>query len=87
MPNQPSTFQAKNWVEVNEDARRRHNTKGQIKFKTSVLKSRFCDYRYAYLLVKGNIATTGNVGPPVGRTDAQLVAPRWADKGNKKVVF
>ena len=38
-PNQPSTFRTKNWVEINDDARGTYNKDGQIKFKTSMLKS------------------------------------------------
>ena len=38
-PNQPSKFGTKNWIEINDDSRRRNNTNSQIKFKTSLLKS------------------------------------------------
>ena len=33
-PNQTAEFRTKNWVEINDDARRTDNTNGQIKFKT-----------------------------------------------------
>ena len=52
-PNQPSKFRTKNWVEINEDFRRTYNTTIQIKFKISVLKSRYSDViivMYTYLL-------------------------------------
>ena len=39
-----------------------YNTNGQIRFKTSMLKSSLCDYSNAYVLVKGNI-TVANTGP------------------------
>ena len=43
-PNQPSKFRAKNWVEINDIARRTYNTSSQIKFKTSMIKSNLCGY-------------------------------------------
>ena len=60
-PNQPSIFNTKNWVEVNYDAHGTFDTYSQIKFKTSLLKSRLCDYSYAYILVSGTI-TVKNTG-------------------------
>ena len=41
-PNQPST------IEINDDARETYNKDSQIKFKTSVLKSSWCDHSDAY---------------------------------------
>ena len=35
------------------------HTNSQIKFKTSMLKSSFCDSSDAYILVKGTITITG----------------------------
>ena len=43
-PNQPTKFRTKNLVKINDDARRTYNTNGQIKFKTSMLKSILYDY-------------------------------------------
>ena len=54
-PNQPSKFRAKNWFEINDDAHEMYNTNSQIKFKTSMLKSRLCDYSDAYILVSRTI--------------------------------
>ena len=54
-PNQPSKFRTKNWIEINDDARRTYNTNSQIKFKTSMLKSSLCDYSVGYVLVSGTI--------------------------------
>ena len=44
-----------NWVEINDYSRRTYNTNSQIKFKTSMLNSRLCDYIDAYIHVKGTI--------------------------------
>ena len=54
-PNQLSKFRAKNWVEINDDARGKYNANNQIKFKTSMLKSSLLDYSDAYILVSGII--------------------------------
>ena len=53
--NEPSKFRTKKWVEINE-SRRTCSTNSQIKFKTTMLKSSLCDYSYAYIPVKGNVA-------------------------------
>ena len=42
-PNQPTKFRTKNLVEINDDLRRTYNANSQIKFKTSMLRSRLCD--------------------------------------------
>ena len=67
-PNQPTKFRTKNWVEINDDARGI-----QIKFKISMLKSSFCDYSDAHILVSGTI------------TIAELAAGGGNNK--KKVTF
>ena len=76
--NQPSKFRIKNWVEINDDSRGTYNTDGQIKFKTTMLKSSLCDYSDAYMLVKGKIIIT--------RAGAH-VAARQVDKRYKGVMF
>ena len=54
-PNQPSKFRTNNWFEINDDTRQTYNKNSQTKFKTSMLKSRLCDYSDAYILVSGTI--------------------------------
>ena len=41
--NQPYKFQTKNWVETNDESRGTY-TSNDIKFKTTMLRSNFCDY-------------------------------------------
>ena len=53
--NKPSKFRTRNWVEINDDARGIYSPNRQIKFKTLMLRSSFCDYGDAYIVVKGNI--------------------------------
>ena len=76
--NQPSKFRTKNWVEMNDESRGTYNVNGQIKFKTTMLKSLLCDYSDTYILVKGRITITG------AGADA---AARQADERDKSVAF
>ena len=73
--NQPTKFRKKNWVEINDHARGMYSKNSQIKFKSSMLKSSFCDYSDAYIFVKGTI------------TVARVLAPATADNVGKVVVF
>ena len=54
--NQPSEFRTNNWVEINFESRETCNVNGQIKFKTTMLKSSLCNYSDVYILVKRYIA-------------------------------
>ena len=76
--NQLSKFRTKNWIEINDQSREVYNTKGDIRFKTTMLKSSLCDYGDAYILVKGTITITG------AGADA---AARQADERDKGVIF
>ena len=49
--NQPSKFRTKHWVEINNESRGAYNINSQIKFKTTMLKSRLCNYSDAYIVV------------------------------------
>ena len=75
--NQPSKFRTRNGVEINDELRGTY-TDSDIKFKTTMLRSNFCDYADAYLLVKGTIAITG-----AGDDDAA----RRADERDKGITF
>ena len=74
--NQPSKFETRNWVEINDEAKGTYSPNNQIKFKTSMLRSSLCDYSDAYILVKGNIT--------VNNTAADGAA---ANNTNKKAIF
>ena len=72
--NKQSKFRTRNWVEINDDIRGAYSPNKQIGFKTAMLRSSLCDYRDAYILVKGNIsvnntaaagATANNIGKKV----------------------
>ena len=73
--NQPSKFRTQNWAEINDESKGTYNVNSQIKFKTTMLRSRLCDYSEAYILVKGKITITG-----VG-VDAAAIQAHERDKG------
>ena len=72
--NQLSKFKSKNWVEIDYESHGVYNTGSQIKFKTSMLRSRLCDYSDAYILVKGNIIVpnTGTAAAPDYRKKSNI---------------
>ena len=53
-----SKFRAKNRVEINDESRGNY-ANGDIKFKTTMLRSNLRDYADSYILVKGTITITG----------------------------
>ena len=73
--NQPSKFRTRNWVEINDGSRGAYNVNSQIKFKTTMLKSSFCDYSDAYILVKGTISVnnTAAAGAAVNNDDKKVI--------------
>ena len=54
-PKQPSRFKIKKWVKVNDESQGTYKEDNQTRFKTSILRSRLCNYSDAYILVKGTI--------------------------------
>ena len=75
--NQPSKFTTRNWVEINNESRGTY-TGSSIEFKTTMLRSNFCYYEDAYILVNGTITISG-----AGDYDAT----KHADERNKGVTF
>ena len=67
----------RNWVEINDEKRETY-TGSNIKFRTTMLRSNFCDYADAYILVKGTVTITGA---------GDAAAARQADERNKGVIF
>ena len=60
--NQPSKPRTENWVELNNESRGTYNVNSEIRFKTSMLRLRLCDYSVAYILVSATIAVTKTAG-------------------------
>ena len=75
---QPSKFRTKNWFEINDESKESYSTGKDIKFKTTMLRSSFCDYADAYMLVMGTITITG-----AGDNNAE----KRLDERNKGVIF
>ena len=57
-PTQPSKFNTRNWVEINDESPGKYKKGNQITFKTSVLRSSLCDYSDQYILVSGTTTIT-----------------------------
>ena len=72
-----SKFRTRNWVEINDKSRENY-ANGEIKFKTTMLRSNLCDYADPYILVKGTITITG---------DGTNADERHADKRDKVLTF
>ena len=75
--NQPSKVGTRNWIEINDESRGTY-TGNSIKFKTTMLRSNFCDYADPHILVNGRIIITG------AGDDA---AARDADERDKSVLI
>ena len=65
-------FVRKKWIEVNDLSSSQYSVNKNITFKTSMLRSDFCGYSNAYMIVKGTITVKGNNN---------------ANKRNKKLIF
>ena len=57
-PTQPSKFNTRNWVEINDESPGKYKKGNQITFKTSMLRSSLCDYSDEYILVSGTTTIT-----------------------------
>ena len=77
-PNKPSKSRTKNLVEINDEARGTYNTNSQIKSRNLMLKSKFCDYSDAYILVSGTLTAVG------AGTDTAAIA---TDRNDKQAIY
>ena len=73
--NQPTKFNTKNWVEINDESRRTYNTNSQIIFKTSMLRSSLCGYSDSHILVKGiiTVENTAATGQAANNADKKII--------------
>ena len=53
-------FATKKWIKVNDLSSDQYSINKNIRFRTSIPKSDLCDYRDAYIFVKGTITIEGN---------------------------
>ena len=72
----PFKFRTKIWIEINGNIIGTYSPNKEIKFKTAMLRSSLCDFRDAYIPVKGNITVNNAAG-----------AGAPANNTNKKVIF
>ena len=49
-------FFTKKWIEVYDQSEKNYNVNKEIKIKTPMLRSDLCDFRDAYIVVKGDIS-------------------------------
>ena len=54
-----SKFVTKVWIELNDLSSGKYSDSKNIRFKTSMLRSIFCKYIYAYIVVKGKTSVRG----------------------------
>ena len=66
----------KNWVEIDDKSWGTYDKDNQIRLKTSMLRSGWCDYSDAYILVKESITVENRAGAGAANNAT-----------NKKVVF
>ena len=52
-------FVTKKWIEVNDLSSGQYSVNKSIRFKTSMLRSDLCNYRDAYIVIKGTITVEG----------------------------
>ena len=62
IPDKVPRFITKKWIQVHYQSGETYNTKKQIRFKTSVLRSDLCGYSDAYIAVKGIVTVSANAG-------------------------
>ena len=60
MPDKVPRFITKKWIEVHDQSGETYNTKKQIRFKTSMLRSDLCDFSDAYIVVKGIVTVSAD---------------------------
>ena len=57
--NEPSKFATRKWHVINVQNNTDYEDSTTVIFETKVIKSNLCDYSDEYILVRGNITTTG----------------------------
>ena len=53
-------FVTKKWIEVYDQSEKNYNFNKEIRIKTPMLRSYLCDFRDAYIVVKGDITLKGD---------------------------
>ena len=78
-------FVTKKWIEVYDQSEGNYNVNKEIRIKTSMLRSDLCNFRDAYIVVKGNIIvnkkTADDVAEP-NNTPDNVTATNNANNNN-----
>ena len=72
-PNQLTKSRIKYQVEINDVEHGTYITNSQIKFRTSMLRSSLCDYRDAYILIKGTITVEAQAGDNSNNANKKVI--------------
>ena len=74
--NQSTKFRTKNCVEINDDLHGTYNTGSKIIFKTSMLKSRLCDYseNQDYVTIYIYISYSGEKTTPLSKKYFDMIS-------------
>ena len=75
-PNQPSKFNYKKLVEMNDDSGGTYNKDNQIRFKTSMWRSSLSDYSDACILVKGTITVADTSDAAANNGDKKVIVKK-----------
>ena len=72
--NQPSKLRTRNWVEINDEQKEKCDN-SNIRIKTSMIRSIFCDYSYSCIFVKGSITVPNKAaaGSAVNNTNKEVI--------------
>ena len=72
--NHPSKFRTRNWVKINDESKGRYDN-GNLKFKTSMIRSNLYDYSDSYILVKETrtVLNTAATNAAVNKTNEKVI--------------
>ena len=69
--NEYSKFATKIWCIIDSESKGNYSNHDRIKFLTKLIKSSFCDYPDAYILITGDIAVTRTIAAVAGDNPVQ----------------
>ena len=76
--NQPTKFRAKNWAEINDESWGKYDEVDQIRLKTSMVRSRICDFSSACILVKATVTVAKSAAAAANKFNERLIFKSYA---------
>ena len=70
-----SKFVTRKWIEVDDLSGTQYSASENKRFKTPMLRSGLCNYNYAYIVVKGEIAGNTNANRRNKKLNFKINAP------------